>query len=893
MFWVWMAALLCAYYVLDRPITVWAAIGLSSSIAVVVGVRRYRPRRSLPWLLMALALLLLTVGDTDYFAITHTLGQTIAFPSLPDVFYLATYPFLIAGLLLLPRSTTARDRGGIVDALILTAGLGLLAWIFVIAPALRDETRSATNHLASVAYPLFDVLFLAAAARLLATVRRTNAVTLLAAGGVALLITDVLYSASQLDQHARGIGGPVDVGWIVFYAMWGAAALHPSMYDLTEPRIVRDTPVTPGRLVVLTLAALVAPVVLFVEPIRGSNVDAIPIAVLSAALFLLVMLRLAGVVGNYRQATGRERILREAGEAMVAATDVEAVRHEAIAATGRLFPEGADYEVVLPLKHETRHDESIDADLRQAVVSDPLPTRFIRTADIQADSVRHAMREHEIALVVPLMLTDRAVGEPLIGTLVVAAGDQQLALLQSSIEVVAGQAALAIERIELSAEVARRDSEQYFRTLVQSTADVILIVDDDQTVRYASPSATTLFGDVPVAGRPLPDVLAMKHSDIAGLPRAGSDLGYWVIERPDGERAEVEVSARDLRGDPTVNGLVLTVRDVTQRQRLERELTYLAFHDSLTGLANRVRFNEQVQHAVAAAGPDDVVGVLFVDVDDFKVVNDTMGHDVGDRLLQEVARRLSDVVSEDDLPARLGGDEFAILVRRARTPSDVEDVAEQVVAALTEPVIVDGSLLNASASIGVATTEDARGKGDLLRHADLALYVAKGSGKSRWRRFQSVLHAQVVKRLELRAALDRAVANEEFTLAYQPIVALATGAPVGFEALLRWDDPGRGLVLPGEFIEVAEDSGLIVPIGNWALHQAFADAAGWASGVGPAAVPEHQRLGPPVPQPRAGRDDRAGAARQRTAGQPAAARDHREPAAARRRTGVGRPGPAA
>jgi hypothetical protein len=196
--------------------------------------------------------------------------------------------------------------------------------------------------------------------------------------------------------------------------MWGAAALHPSMYELTEPRVVRDTPVTPARLVILTVAALVAPVVLFVEPIRGSNVDAIPIAVLSALLFLLVMLRLAGVVGNYRQATRRERILRETGGTLVAATDVEAVRDEVIAAVGRLFPEGSSYEVALRLKDETLHDESMDPELRNSLVRNPTGPRFVRTDAIQA-TILTRMRSHEIALFVPLILTDRAVGEPLIG----------------------------------------------------------------------------------------------------------------------------------------------------------------------------------------------------------------------------------------------------------------------------------------------------------------------------------------------------------------------------------------------------------------------------------------------------------------------------------------------
>jgi diguanylate cyclase (GGDEF)-like protein/PAS domain S-box-containing protein len=833
-FWIWIAVLACAYFLIGHSVVVWAGIGLSSAAAVIVGVTLHKPRRRLPWLLLAVALVLLTAGDTTYLVLTQTLGQANPFPSLSDIFDLATYPFLIAALLLLPRSTRVRDRGGIFDALILTAGLGLLAWIFVIGPDLRDPSRSISNHVASIGYPLFDVLFLAAAARLLTEVRRTVSVLLLAGGGVALLVTDVLYTASQLQEQWRGMGGPVDAGWIVAYAMWGAAALHPSMYELTEPRVARDVGVTPARLVIVTVSALVAPVVLFIEPLRATTADAAPIAVLSTVLFLLVLMRLAGVLGNFRQATLRERSLREAGAALVSASDVETVRSVMLTAVQRLFPPGVAYEVALPLRDETMQDESIDLEVREQAVRNPLPTRFIRTDTIQAASL-HGMRNHEFALVVPLVVTDRAIGEPLIGTLVLAAEDRWLAALQNTVEALAAQAALAIERITLNAEVARRDSEQYFRTLVQSTADVILIVDTDDTIRYASPSAALLFGPLPVTGRSIVSLVVAPQRELAGRTlqrvRAGENppaQSYWAVERTDGGYADVEVSFSDLRSEPTVHGIVFTVRDVTERVRLERELTYLAYHDSLTGLPNRVRFGDEVQQAVLRSRPGGFVGVLFIDVDDFKVVNDTMGHDVGDSLLQEVARRLSTVVGHGDLAARLGGDEFAILIRDAPRPSHVEGVAQQVVTMLAEPVVLmNGSMLSASASIGVATTEDARGKGDLLRHADLALYVAKGSGKGRWRRFQADLHTQVVQRLETRAALDRAVAEGEFSLAYQPIVSLADAGPVGFEALLRWDDPVRGRMSPGEFIDVAEDSGLIVPIGEWTLHQAITDAAQW------------------------------------------------------------------
>jgi diguanylate cyclase (GGDEF)-like protein/PAS domain S-box-containing protein len=841
-FWWWMAALTVAYYIFpSAALPLWAAIGLTSSGSVVAGVVLNRPRRALPWLLVAVAILTLTAGDVTYLFLTRVLGESNPFPAVSDIIYLAMYPVLVAGLLLLPRSTTVRDRSAVIDSLVVTCGIGLLAWIFLINPNLQDQTLSTSQQLVSIAYPVFDILFLAASARLLIEVPRTVCVVLMAIGGVALLATDSLYGASQLEDVFQGMGGPLDLGWIIFYATWGAAALHPSMRELTEPRIQRDNQVSVGRMGVLTAAALVAPAVLLIETARGSEVDAIPIGVLSAVVFLLVLLRLAGVVQNYRKATERERSLREAGGALVFASDPDMVRSVVLSAVSGLFRPGERYETALPLKDETLNDESIDRQTREDAVRDPLPPRFIHTSEIQSADLGK-LRRHEIALVVPMVVRSRAVGEPLIGTLVVAADDQRLGELQGTLEALAAQGALAIERITVTEELARHSSEQYFRTLVQNTADVILIVGENDVVRYASPSATALFGPGVAEGHRLPELVVeaqrpQAEAALARIHRGEIPQGeeYWSVARADGSTGDIEVSLRDLRDEPTVTGLVLTIRDVTERLRLERELTHLAFHDPLTGLPNRVRFNDQVQAAVARGWDgDDVVGVLFIDVDDFKVVNDTMGHETGDQLIEEVARRLSTVLDHGDVVARLGGDEFAVLVEHARTSAEIEQVAGRIVAALAEPVVISGSILSASASIGVATTSDASSKGDLLRQADLALYVAKGSGKGRWRRYQSALHTEMVKRLELRAALDQAVAQHDFVLAYQPIVSLVDGWPVGFEALLRWNDPQRGLILPGEFIDVAEDSGLIVPIGEWALPQAMQDAVAWSAGGGAA-----------------------------------------------------------
>jgi diguanylate cyclase (GGDEF)-like protein len=219
--------------------------------------------------------------------------------------------------------------------------------------------------------------------------------------------------------------------------------------------------------------------------------------------------------------------------------------------------------------------------------------------------------------------------------------------------------------------------------------------------------------------------------------------------------------------------------------------------------------------------------VRYIALDDFKFVNDTHGHAVGDQLLVAVAERISGALRADDTAARLGGDEFAALVENVQHPGAVEETAERILAALSEPFNLNGVQLSAVASIGVTTTPEADNADELLRQADLALYVAKGAGKGQWRRYQTDLHSAMVQRLELRTALDHAVNEGHFLLQFQPIVDLRTDEAVAFEALVRWHHPIRGTIPPDQFIEVAEESGLIVPIGHWVLEQALHTVSHW------------------------------------------------------------------
>lgn len=270
--------------------------------------------------------------------------------------------------------------------------------------------------------------------------------------------------------------------------------------------------------------------------------------------------------------------------------------------------------------------------------------------------------------------------------------------------------------------------------------------------------------------------------------------------------------------------------DVTDHRLVEEQLRHDALHDALTGLPNRFLFMERLSHAIVRAkrkeGPQ--FAVLFLDLDRFKVINDSFGHDVGDQLLVTVARRLQACVRPADTVARLGGDEFAILLEDIHDPADATRVADRVLHALSEPIDLGGYETFTSGSIGIALSSFAYDRPELLlRNADMAMYRAKAGGRNRFEVFDRAMHAEALQRLQTETDLRRAVDRGEFVLLYQPIVALATGKIRGFEALLRWANPERGLLRPEAFLAVAEETGLIVPIGQWVVREACRQAQRW------------------------------------------------------------------
>ncbi|WP_372595150.1 putative bifunctional diguanylate cyclase/phosphodiesterase [Actinotalea sp.] len=378
-----------------------------------------------------------------------------------------------------------------------------------------------------------------------------------------------------------------------------------------------------------------------------------------------------------------------------------------------------------------------------------------------------------------------------------------------------------------------------------------------------------------LVGRSPEELRALSFADIThpddidagfGALRAvlSGDAPRAVIEkrylRPDGSVVWARVTTSAVRGpDGAVLHLTSQAEDVTARKEAESALVHRAMHDSLTGLPNRAHLLDHLEAALGrAALSATVVAVLYLDIDDFKEINDSLGHTAGDEVLVQVAQRVAAELRGGDLAARLGGDELVVACSELAHPADADAIAERILGAVARPLEIAGHVLHLTVSVGVATGGADSTAVRLLRDADRAMYRAKRGGKARYEVGDATLASHAIRQIEIYDGLHRALHEDQLRLVYQPVVDLASGRVVAVEALLRWEHPARGLLAPGEFIDVAESRELIVPIGRWVLEQAARQGAAWAERYGHRAP----RVWVNVSDRQVGRHDLAGSVRQ-------------------------------
>ena len=406
-------------------------------------------------------------------------------------------------------------------------------------------------------------------------------------------------------------------------------------------------------------------------------------------------------------------------------------------------------------------------------------------------------------------------------------------LVAATLLVVAGQAFSTREVVSLHREVATRRFDERLTELVRRSSDMIAICDADGVIRYASPSSEQLLGVAPgeLAGQRLDDVLGPEATHVRGVfdqvihAAHSEQTATFSIPQLEGEKRSYKMVIANLCHVESIRGVTLNIRDISDATRLHDQLRTLAFHDSLTLLANRSLFSDRVHQAIRHFADGMTPAVLFIDLDNFKTVNDSLGHSAGDALLRGFAHRLVQCTRAGDTVARLGGDEFAVLIDHAPNIEAAMAVASQVLEVCRQPFDIDGRPLRIGCSVGVALADRVSNVERLLRNADAAMYSAKSHGKGHAEVFQPEMLRAARRRMRIENELATAIEQQQFEAHYQPIVDLRSRHLVGVEALMRWRHPTRGLVMPGDFIPLAEETGQIVAMTQWILNRACADLA--------------------------------------------------------------------
>ncbi|MFN8017336.1 MAG: diguanylate cyclase [Acidimicrobiales bacterium] len=937
----------------DAQIAVSLPVGIAATVAAFMTARRNPGKVRQTWTFFGLGGMCF-IGAGILRSVLGAVSPTLAeFPSAADGLFAAGYCSLIFGTY---RMGNARSIGRAwaahIDGWIVALAAATCMWSVVLQPYMTDGSIPLDERLVNGFFSILATILLAATTRLaVGPGVRTTSWYLLACSVVVFFITDASATLASVDGHRSWLS--LMLGPFV-YTFYGAASLHPTMVRLFDPPSDRVLQLTSKRIVLLACGLLVPPTLIVWSGVTDHDISFWVLAFGTAAMAGVVLIRFRLLVRAQERAVDLQRILRDANAELAASSSRHAMHRATLRAVARLAGKlpGVRVSVAQAASQSLRILDSLGRDAEAAVGTsmaiDRLPDRVI-------DGLSHlesAKADH----VAPIDLSAAAAGGATTCLLVVplsSQGDLNGALilssdhpadeeLRQSIETLASTVSLALESAVLTENLLRRRSERRFRALVENSSDIVLVVDRERQITFASPAAHRLLGlsekallashparwvhpdDWPalagvldraatpghdesdsvevrirhvdgshrwfevrtrdlehdpeiqglvVTAREISDrkatekqlaesearfrALVQSSTDVVAVvadngcfsyisPAISEMLGYQPEElegtpaialvapedvtsfqtsypelsqrrlpmgdlttrrietqlrHRSGELRVVDITVTDMRDEPAVGGIVLNARDITVRKALEADLRFQALHDTLTGLANRTMFTQQTASALRTARHPDTVGALFIDLDDFKTVNDSLGHAVGDQLLQEVSSRLITSLSNADVAARLGGDEFAVLVVDSPDQAGVVALAERVLALVAQPYRIQGRDIRVTASIGIAFADDEGVDAEvLLRSADVAMYLAKDRGKNRYAVFEAHMHTSVFERLELKADLVRAIDDGQLRCHYQPIVSLQTGRITGVEALVRWEHPTRGRLTPDAFI---------------------------------------------------------------------------------------------
>ncbi len=924
-----------------------------------VAIRRNSGSVQAPWWLFYSGSVGLVVSVVVRHIHGASVGETLPFPSPADGVVIVSYLLLIGGLIRLSRARFPRTaQGNNVDAALIAAAVAFVSWAVYLGDYVRDGDIAALDRSLNTVYALLQAFLIMAIMRVAMGPGRRNLTYYLLSVAIAVVVaTDTLAILVNAGYEVEPwFDAIIPFGYVGFVS----GVLRPDMARLTETIDQAETNLTGRRLVTLGLILMLSPAILSWMFWTGRGVDVPVYFVGSIAVSVLVVLRLAGLFRAKEASEANERVLREAAGLMIAAPAPPDVCASLLLNSQRVLGESGVAGVVVRIGTGWMLATPNGASSR--LDRHPFDATWFESKPTGEAMPTGGLRLPGLPLADYLILGGNVDGH--VG-LVLGLGSEPDVERAGTISALLQQAAGAIMSAELTAKVATRRTEVQYKSVLESSSDIILIVDDQDNVKFASPSVAKLGFDDPAdaVGSCIHTVFGGSHDDVTAITgRARADgtsfeREYAVLTR-DGEELVFEFTAQDQRenedidgvivtahditerkrsdarlarserrfrslvqnssdiilvvdrdglisyaspaiatvlgyepGDvvdrdvlgliypsdhpvymkmmqavelgsqtsrveeiramaasgrmcvlevlitdqsqsPEVNGYVINARDISEKRELESEVRQAATSDRVTGLPNRFGMQSELVSAIrSAASAEYMTALVHLDLDDFKTINDGLGHDVGDLVLVEVAARLRQTVRVNDTVARLGGDDFGIVLSRVYGEHEAVGLAKRLIEIVKAPIKIAGSEVSIGATAGVAITSGSDTSDVLTRQADTALYHAKTDARGSLKVFEPKMSEQVVERLDLKQSLVHAIDEEQLFLVYQPIVDIDTGAIVGAESLARWRHPERGIVSPGTFIPLAEETGLIVPIGDWVLETACAQLMAWSDRV--------------------------------------------------------------